>query len=95
MNRLRAAYVEMDRSIAAYLVTSWHDDMAGISRTYAMGLPRTTVSQVVGSTALFLVVNSIVAGTLGALVANAAGAPVALVSVLGPAAGRPGSATSG
>ena len=73
---------------APYLVTSWHDDMAGISRTYAMGLPRTTVSQVVGSTALFLVVvNSIVAGTLGALVANAAGAPVALVSVLGTAAG--------
>ena len=61
--------------------------MAGISRTYAMGLPRTTVSQVVGSTALFLVVNSIVARTLGALVANAAGAPVALVSVLGPDAG--------
>jgi hypothetical protein len=88
MNRLRAAYVEMDPSIAPYLVTSWHDDLAGISRTYAMGLPRTTVSQVVGSTALFLVVvNSIVAGTLGALIAHAAGAPVALVSVLGPAAG--------
>ena len=57
----------MDPSIAPYLVTSWHDDMAGILRTYAMGLPRTTLSQVVGSTALFLVVvNSIVAGTLGA-----------------------------
>ena len=88
MNRLRAAYVEMDPSIAPYLVTSWHDDMAGISRTYAMGLPRTTLSQVVGSTALFVVVvNSIVAGTLGALVANVAGAPVALVSVLGSATG--------
>jgi hypothetical protein len=34
-----------------------------------------------------VVVNSIVAGTLGALVANVAGAPVALVSVLGAAAG--------
>jgi hypothetical protein len=88
MNRLRAAYVAMDPSIAPYLVTSWHDDMAGLSRTYTMGFPRTTVSQVVGSTALFLVVvNSIVAGTLGALVAHAAGAPVALVSVLGSAAG--------
>ena len=51
MNRLRAADVEMDPSIARYLITS------------------------------------IVAGTLGALVANAAGAPVALVSVLGAAAG--------
>ena len=88
MNRLRAAYIDMDPSIAPYLVTSWHDDMTGISRTYAMGYPRTTVSQVVGSTSLFMVVvNSIVAGTLGALVANAAGAPVALVSVLGAAAG--------
>lgn len=88
MNRLRAAYVAMDPSIAAYLVTSWHDDTAGLSRTYAMGYPRTTLSQVVGSTSLFMVVvNSIVAGTLGALVANAAGAPVALVSVLGAVAG--------
>jgi hypothetical protein len=34
-----------------------------------------------------VVVNAIVAGTLGALVANVAGAPVALVSVLGCAAG--------
>ena len=50
MNRLRAAYVEMDPSIARYLVTSWHDDLAGISRTYTMGFPRTTVSHVVGST---------------------------------------------
>ena len=50
-----------------------------------MGLPRTTVSHVVGSTSLFmLVVNSIVAGTLRALIAHA---PVALVSVLGSAAG--------
>ena len=88
MNRLRAAYIDMDPSIAAHLVTSWHDDMAGISRTYAMGYPRTTVSQVVGSTSMFMVVvNAIVAGTLGALVANVAGAPVALVSVLGSAAG--------
>jgi hypothetical protein len=88
MNRLRAAYVDIDPSITRYLVTSWHDDMAGLSRTYAMGLRRTTVSQVIGSTSLFMVVvNSIVAGTLGALVANAAGAPVALVSVLGAAAG--------
>lgn len=88
MNRLRAAYVAMDPSIAAYLVTSWHDDLAGLSRTYAMGYPRTTLSQVVGSTSLFMVVvNSIVAGTLGALVANAAGAPVVLVSVLGAVAG--------
>jgi hypothetical protein len=88
MNRLRAAYIDMDPSIAAHLVTSWHDDMAGISRTYAMGYPRTTVSQVVGSTSMFMVVvNAIVAGTLGALVANVAGAPVGLVSVVGAAAG--------
>ena len=88
MNRLRAAYIDMDPSIAPYLVTSWYDDLAGISRTYAMGYPRATVSQVVGSTSMFMVVvNAIVAGTLGALVANVAGAPVALVSVLGSAAG--------
>ena len=61
---------------------------AQLLATEHWSLLATRGSQVVGSTALFLVVvNSIVAGTLGALVANAAGAPVALVSVLGPAAG--------
>jgi len=69
MNRLRAAYVDLDPTMADYLVTSWHDDQAGVTRTYAMGRPRRTFSHVVGSTSMFMnIVNTIVAGTLGALV---------------------------
>lgn len=88
MNRLRAAYLEMDPSVADYLVTSWHDDEAGLMQTYSMGMGRSIVSHVLGSTAMFVtVVNSIVAGTLGALVANASGGGVAVVSIAGAACG--------
>jgi hypothetical protein len=34
MNRLRAAYVELDPGIERYLVTSAHDDDRGLWRTY-------------------------------------------------------------
>ena len=73
MNRLRAAYVQLDPGIAEYLVTSQHDDQAGLMMTYTMGIPRSTVSHVMGSTSMFIhIVNAIVAGALGALIADAA-----------------------
>jgi hypothetical protein len=88
MNRLRAAYREIDPGIEPYLVASWHDDGPGLVATYALGRPRSTFVHVVGSTAMFMnVVNSIVAGTLGALVADAAGGGAAVVAVLGALAG--------
>ena len=88
MNRLRAAYVEMDPSLARFLVTGWHDDVAGLMRSYSMGARRGQLSHVLGSTSIFMVaVNSMLAGTLGALVADAAGAPVAGVSLVGVLAG--------
>ncbi len=34
MNRLRAAYLELDPAIERYLVTSAHDDDRGIWQTY-------------------------------------------------------------
>jgi hypothetical protein len=40
MNRIRAAYVAIDPTIAEHLVTGWSDDEAGVTRTYVMGLPR-------------------------------------------------------
>lgn len=88
MNRLRAAYLELDAGLADHLVTSWNDDQAGLMRTYLMGARRSRFSHVAGSTAMFMsVTNSIVAGILGALVANAAGASAAVVAVIGSAAG--------
>ena len=63
----------MDPGIAEYLVTSQYDDQAGLMTTYTMGMRRSTVSHVLGSTSMFInIVNAIVAGTLGALIADAA-----------------------
>jgi len=80
MNRLRAAYLDLDPGLAPYFVTSPHDDQKGLMQTYLMGWPRSTVSHVAASTSIFLtVVNAIVAGTLGALVTDASGGGSALV----------------
>jgi len=88
MNRLRAAYVELDPGIEQYLVTSPHDDERGLRQTYTMGTRRSTVSHVLASTAMFMnVVNAMVAGTLGALITSSAGGSVAWVVVLGALAG--------
>ena len=87
MNRLRAAYVEIDPSVADYLVTSWHDDMAGVMRTSTLGVPRGQAAHVIGSTNLFMsAINTIVAGTLGALVASAAGGSAWVDLVVGTVA---------
>jgi hypothetical protein len=88
MNRLRAAYVEMDPGIAAYLVTSQYDDQAGLMSTYTMGMRRSAVSHVVGSTSMFInIVNAIVAGILGALITDAATGDALATSVAGIVAG--------
>jgi hypothetical protein len=88
MNRLRAAYLDLDPGLSGYLVTSPYDDQSGVMATYLMGARRTTVSHVLASTAMFMnVVNAIVAGTLGALIASASAASAAGVSVTGAVAG--------
>ena len=52
-------------------------------RTYTMGAAR-HISHVVGSTSMFMnVVNAIVAGVLGALIANAANATPTLIAIVG------------
>jgi hypothetical protein len=84
MNRIRAAYLAIDPGLAQYFVASRHDDEAGIMHTYTMGAPRRLVSHVVGSTNMFMnVVNTIVAGVLGALIANAANATPTVVAIIG------------
>jgi len=88
MNRLRAAYLEIDPGLEPYLITSWHDDERGLMGTYVMGWPRSTFSHVLASTSVFmLALNSMVAGTLAALIAHAAGAGTAVVAVVGSAVG--------
>jgi hypothetical protein len=75
MNRLRAGYVALDPSLTDHLVTGWTDTATGVTRTYTMGVPRAGVSHVLASAFVFIgSVNVIVAGGLGAVIANAAGA---------------------
>jgi hypothetical protein len=88
MNRLRAAYVRIDPGIAEYLVTSQYDDQAGLIATYTMGMRRSTISHVIGSTSMFInIVNAIVAGTLGALIGDAAAGGPLTTSLAGIIAG--------
>jgi hypothetical protein len=83
MNRLRAAYVEIDPTLAPYFVTGLHDDQPGVQRTYTMG-PVRDVNHVLASASMFvIVVNSIVAGGLAAFAAWPLGPWVsAVVAVL-------------
>ncbi|MEO7268176.1 MAG: hypothetical protein ABIW49_03090 [Knoellia sp.] len=72
MNRLRAAYVDLAPEIAPYLTASTHDDQAGLMATYTLGSRRPLVVHIVGSTTFFvIVINTLVAGALGALVGAA------------------------
>jgi hypothetical protein len=84
MNRIRHAYVDLVPELAPYLTASVHDDDAGLMHTYALGRRRRRPLHVIGSTAfIVMVVNVLVAGTLAALVADAAGAGVGVVVVAG------------
>ncbi|UKA51274.1 hypothetical protein LFT48_07060 [Arthrobacter sp. FW305-123] len=55
MNRLRAAYVDLDPGIAKYFMASYYDDMAGVSHTYYFLGPRSSLIQLAGSSMIFMV----------------------------------------
>jgi len=54
MNRLRAAYVDLDPGVAPYLMAAYHDDQAGSVRTYFFFGNRSSQSQVAGSSMVFM-----------------------------------------
>ncbi len=88
MNRLRAAYAELDPGIDRYFVTSTHDDDRGISQTYTYFPHSAWHVQLFASSWMFiLVVATVVASTLAGLVANAAGAPGVVIAIAAAAAG--------
>ena len=88
MNRLRRAYVDLAPEVEPYLTASTHDDDAGLMETYTLGRRRRTALQIVASTLVFVtVVNTLVAGTLVALIASAAGASTASTLIVSVVAG--------
>jgi hypothetical protein len=79
MNRLRAAYVAIDPTLAPYFITEITDDHAAVQRTYTMG-PKRDVSHVLASASMFVtVVNTIVAGGVTAFAVWPAGTWLAAV----------------
>ena len=61
MNRLRAAYLDIDPSLAPYFITGLTDDEVGVGQTYTMG-PVRQVSHIAASSSMFITaVNTIVA----------------------------------
>jgi hypothetical protein len=74
MNRIRAAYLELDPGIRPYVMAASTDDLAGMSRTYFFLDPDRNRHQLAGSTMMFIVVvNSALVGLLAAAVVAAIG----------------------
>jgi hypothetical protein len=87
MNRLRAAYVELDPDIERYLVTSAHDDDRGIWQTYSYLMGPSPTQPLASSVAFILLVNSSLVGVFAALVAVALDVPGPLVGAVAAACG--------
>lgn len=88
MNRLRAAYIEMDPEMKKYFVTAYNDDQKGLMQSYLMGAKRSLPSHILGSTNMYMhIVNSIIAGTLGALLAHTLGGGLWVIILSGLLAG--------
>jgi len=88
MNRLRAAYVDLDPGVAPYVMTSPFDDRPGSQTTYYfLGARPRSLSQVLGSSMVFIfTVNATLLGLLLAGIALGLGWSlgfVLAVSVLG------------
>ncbi|MFC0681909.1 hypothetical protein ACFFGH_29090 [Lysobacter korlensis] len=83
MNRLRAAYLELDPGIRPYLMAGSNDDLAGMSRTYFFLDPDRNRHQLAGSTMMFIaVVNSALTGLLAAAIVAALGGGSVLAGVV-------------
>jgi hypothetical protein len=88
MNRLRAAYTQMDPGILPYLMSSRFDDQAGSERTYYMLPRRANAGHVAGSSmVLIIVVNSALIGVLFAGLSASLGAATGLALSLGTGTG--------
>jgi hypothetical protein len=88
MNRLRAAYVDLDPGIAPYLMAASHDDEAGSGRTYFFFGNRNSLSHVLGSSMIFMTAaNAALIAILSGLLLSLLGAGTAVAVVVGAVAG--------
>ncbi|MFF1574329.1 hypothetical protein ACFVWR_16415 [Leifsonia sp. NPDC058292] len=88
MNRIRAAYVEIDPGIQPFLMTSAHDDRAGSQLTYQMLARRTGAGHFAGSSMMLIsVVNAALAELFLAGVAASLSAPALVPLIVGVVGG--------
>lgn len=88
MNRLRAAYVDLDPGVAPYLMAAYHDDEAGSARTYFFFGNRSNLSHVAGSSMIFMTAaNSALIAILSGLLVSLLGAGNAAAVIVGAVAG--------
>nr|RZI34468.1 hypothetical protein BJQ95_03162 [Cryobacterium sp. SO1] len=80
MNRLRAAYVDLDPGVAPYLMASRFDDMRGAQTTYYfLGVRPRNLSQILGSSMVFIIaVNATLLGLLLAGITLGLGLPLVI-----------------
>lgn len=84
MNRLRAAYTELDPGIRPYLMTSAHDDRAGSGHTYVMFGRRSGPGHFAGSSMMLIsTVNAVLAGIFVAGLAASLAMPSTIALVVG------------
>ena len=87
MNRLRAAYAELDPGIAPYLMASRYDDFSGSRQTYYF-LGSHGMSHLAGSSMVFsMAVNAALLGVLCAGISSNLAAPTLLAIGLGAVCG--------
>ncbi|MCU1443865.1 MAG: hypothetical protein JWQ59_2015 [Cryobacterium sp.] len=88
MNRLRAAYVEMDPGVSRYLMSSPHDDRAGSKRTYDFFERRSDMSHLAGSSMMFIAaVDAALIGLFVAAIAGILSAPTFVAVIVGAICG--------
>jgi hypothetical protein len=88
MNRLRAAYAELDSGIDRYFIASKHDDERGIGQTYAYFPHSSELMQPLASSMMFIiVVDAVVAGVLAGLIASAAAGSGVVIAIASAVAG--------
>lgn len=88
MNRLRAAYVELDPGVAPYLMAAHHDDEAGSKQTYYFFGNRGSFSHVAGSSMIFITTaNAALIAVLAGLLLSLAGSGTAVSTVAGAVCG--------
>jgi hypothetical protein len=74
LNRLRHAYLEIAPGLEPYFVTGHHDDEQGLSETYGPGTENRVLRLIASTSTVVGVIDAVLAGVVGGLVAKVAGA---------------------